>query len=35
MKNVLFTALAVCLLAAGSVSAREIPSSSPERQGFF
>ena len=34
MKNVLFTALAVCLLAAGSVSAREIPSSSPERQGF-
>ena len=34
MKKILCTALAVCLFVAGGVSAREIPTSSPERQGF-
>lgn len=34
MKKIVCAALAICLFAAGSVSAREIPSSSPERQGF-
>ena len=34
MKKIVCAVLAVCLFAAGSVSAREIPSSSPERQGF-
>ena len=35
MKKILCTALAVCLFVAGGVSAREIPTSSPERQGFL